>query len=211
LKPQQTETREPSFAGLMSFRIHTLAKTVDQHAEASHRRESGLGLLECRIVGVVGAHGPLSFKALCELAELEKSNASRLVARLIELGFVERQEDPSDQRSFFVVPTAAGRKLRRAIHRNAQARNDAWLSVLSAAQKDQLSTCLRLLQTQARAMLQGGASAAAAARAEAEGPNEPARLAWIDRQVADQLYALLGTALDKPARKPPSRTKGNKP
>ena len=182
----------------MSFRLHTLAKLVDQHAEASHRAESGLGLLECRIVGVVGAHAPISFKALCELAELEKSNASRLVARMIEQGWIERQDDPADQRSFFLLPTAAGRKLRQAIHRNAQARNVRWLSVLSVRQRETLSTCLALLQTQARAMLNdAGESPAVAAELPREA--EPARLAWIDRHLADQLYALLGTALDKPA------------
>ena len=208
-KQQSAATSEPVFADLMSFRLHTLAKLVDQHAEASHRAESGLGLLECRIVGVVGAHAPISFKALCELAELEKSNASRLVARMIEQGWIERQDDPADQRSFFLLPTAAGRRLRQAIHRNAQRRNERWLSVLSERQRMTLSTCLELLQTQARAMLNGGvdvdASTAALPR-EAE----PARLAWIDRQLADQLYALLGTALDKETqekREPTRRAK----
>ena len=200
MKSQQSDD-EPSFAGLTSFRLHTLAKLVDQHAEASHRSESGLGLLECRIIGVVGAHGPLSFKSLCELAELEKSNASRLVTRMIEQGWIERQDDPNDQRSFFLLPTAAGRKLRRAIHRNAQRRNETWLSVLSAKQRESLSTCLALLQDQARVMLRGDAGHAATP--EPARVDEPSRLAWIDRRVADQLYALLGAALDKPPRKTP--------
>ena len=191
---------EPLFGELMSFRLHTLAKLVDQHAEASHRAESGLGLLECRIVGVVGAHGPISFKALCERAELEKSNASRLVARMTEQGWIERQDDPADQRSFYLLPTAAGRRLRQAIHRNAQARNARWLSVLSAKQREALSTCLTLLQAQARVMLEGPADAPAA-RAATPPEDEPPRLAWIDRQLADQLHALLGTALDKSPRK----------
>lgn len=197
----------------MSFRVHTLAKTVDLHAETSHRRESGFGLLECRVIGVVGAHGPLSFKALCKLAELEKSNASRLVSRLIEQGLIERQDDPQDQRSFFLVPTAAGRKLRRAIHRNAQARNDAWLSVLNEQQKQQLSTCIDLLQTKARTMLLSDASPSLSAREEPPTPDlfdEPARLAWIDRQLADQLYVLLGAALDKRDESPPPARKGHR-
>jgi len=181
----------------MSFRLHTLAKLVDQHAEASHRGESGLGLLECRIVGVVGANGPISFKALCELAELEKSNASRLVARMIEQGWIERQDDPADQRSFYLLPTAAGRKLRVAIHRNAQARNERWLSVLSSKQREGLSTCLTLLQAQARAMLDGAGDEALASTVAAAKEAEPSRLAWIDRRLADQLHALLGVALDK--------------
>lgn len=194
----------------MSFRLHTLAKLVDQHAEASHRAESGLGLLECRIVGVVGAHAPVSFKALCELAELEKSNASRLVARMVEQGWIERQDDPSDQRSFFLLPTAAGRRLRQAIHRNAQARNERWLSVLSERQREALSTGLRLLETQARAMLADTGSAPAPSPDEAPREADPPRLAWIDRQLADQLYGLLAAALDKPTTFKPKKT-GDKP
>ena len=194
---QQRKAAEPTFAELVSFRLHTLAKSVDQHAEASHRRESGLGLLEARIVGVVGAHGPISFKALCVMAELEKSNGSRLVARMIEQGWVERQDDPADQRSFFLLPTAEGRRLRRAIHRSAQARNERWLSVLNPVQRASFSTCLGLLQVQARAMQ--GEVATASDEPPADAPEDaPSRLAWIDRQVADQLYALLGTALAKP-------------
>jgi DNA-binding MarR family transcriptional regulator len=200
LKPQRSsDLLEPSFVGLMSFRLHTLAKTVDQHAEASHRQESGLGLQECRVIGVVGAYGSISFKVLCELAELEKSNGSRMVSRLIEQGFIERHEDPSDQRSFFVAPTPAGRKLRREIHRSAQERNDAWLSVLSTEQRAQFSTCLQLLQDQARSM-SGSTSDPKAPKPTKEpfGADEPARLAWIDRGVAARLYDLLATALDKP-------------
>lgn len=196
---QSAGSGEPVFAELMSFRLHVLAKLVDQQAEASHRRENGLGLLECRIVGVVGAHAPISFKALCELAELEKSNASRLVARMVEQGWIERQDDPGDQRSFILLPTAAGRKLRHSIHRNAQARNERWLSVLSAKQRESLSTCLALLQTQARAML-NGADDSTALVIDAPRAAEPARLAWIDRRLADQLYELLGAALDKSSR-----------
>lgn len=195
-KQRKPAAGEPAFGELVSFRLHMLAKLVDQHAEASHRAESGLGLLECRIVGVVGAHGPISFKALCERAELEKSNASRLVARIIERGWIERQDDPADQRSFYLLPTAAGRRLRQAIHRNAQARNARWLSVLNPKQLDTLSTCLTLLQAQARAMLDGSA-VTPAGRAAIRREEEPPRLSWIDRQLAEQLHALLGTALDK--------------
>ena len=205
-RKQSPDASEPVFAELMSFRLHVLAKLVDQQAEASHRRESGLGLLECRIVGVVGARAPISFKALCELAELEKSNASRLVARMVEQGWIERQDDPSDQRSFFLLPTAAGRKLRQSIHRNAQARNERWLSVLSAKQRESLSTCLALLQTQARAML-NGVDDSAALVADLPLEAEPARLAWIDRQLADQLYGLLGAALDKSPKASSKKTR----
>ena len=203
---KQRNGAEPVFAELMSFRLHTLAKLVDQHAEASHRRESGLGLLEARIVGVVGAHGPISFKALCVMAELEKSNASRLVVRMIEQGWIERQDDPSDHRSFFLLPTAAGRRLRQSIHRNAVARNERWLSVLDERQRESLSTCLGLLQAQARSML--GEEGVAVPVEASETPDDagPARLAWIDRQLADQLYALLAAALDKPAVPAPNKT-----
>lgn len=193
---KQRTVPEPIFAELMSFRLHALAKLVDQHAEANHRRESGLSLLEARIVGVVGAHGPISFRALCVMAELEKSNASRLVARMTEQGWIERRDDLRDQRSFFLLPTPAGRKLRQAIHRQAQARNERWLSVLSDDQRDTFSTCLALLQAQAKLMSRDEAPPEAEPQATTEPPDR-GRLAWIDRQLADQLYALLGSALGK--------------
>lgn len=201
---------EPVFSELISFRLHTLAKLVDQHAEATHRSETGLGLLESRVIGVVGAHGPLSFKSLCELAELEKSNASRLVARLIEQGWIERQDDPSDARSFIVVPTAAGRRLRQSVFRSAAARNERWLSVLSDAQRRTLADCLDLLTARAREMLvetDDRASTARAAPSTQPGPDEEPRLAWIDRQLADQLYTMLATALQKPQAPTPKETR----
>lgn len=193
---------------LMSFRVHLLARLTDQHAESSYLREVGLKLLECRIVGVVGRHAPIGFKALCERAELEKSNASRMVASLIERGWLARHGDPVDQRSFLLSLTKAGRDLRDTIHRLAVARNGQWLSVLDGAQREVFATCLARLTSQARRMLDGEIGDAAPGgvpdgvsvetdRVTGTATADPPRMAWIDQRLAEQLYSLLGAALDK--------------
>ena len=63
-----------------------------------------------------------------ELAEIERVSApsmTRTVARLVELGLVERTDDPSDRRQVILSLTPAATTLLKDIRR----KRDAWMSV----------------------------------------------------------------------------------
>ena len=98
------------FHGLASFRLHMLSNVSERLIESRYRRKFGLRMVEVGIIAEVGASGPLSFKNTYIQTDLDKGNASRLAARLLENGLLEKREDPADQRSFYLTLTPAGQK-----------------------------------------------------------------------------------------------------
>ena len=78
-----TEAQLKTFRTLPTFRLHVLARVSERFFEQYYQREFGLSLLECRMIGITGDFGQLSFKRLCETANLDKSHASRLIDKLI--------------------------------------------------------------------------------------------------------------------------------
>lgn len=53
--------------------------------------------------------GPLRSSALADAGHVDPSRASRMIAHLVELGYVERQADPADGRASIIAVTDAGR------------------------------------------------------------------------------------------------------
>src|SRR4051812_24061083 len=64
------------------------------------------------MVTLWGTEGPISVKRLSRLVQLEAPTLSPLLKRLESAGLVERQRDPSDERSLLVTLTERGAALR---------------------------------------------------------------------------------------------------
>jgi DNA-binding MarR family transcriptional regulator len=150
---------------------------------------------------LVGGVGPLSFKTAYTKTNLEKSNASRLTAQLLDKGLLEKREDPSDQRSFYLALTPAGEKLYQELYSDAAARNQQWISVLSSKQRDIFLECLDMLTQHTRKLLQalgaGREPGTLQDRTQEVVDFEPQHRIILDTDAASRLYALLGAALGK--------------
>jgi DNA-binding MarR family transcriptional regulator len=194
--------RKQSFQQLASYRLHELTTLSERFIGMRYRRKFGLRMMEVGILIMVGGSGPLSFKTTYTRANLEKSNASRLATQLLEKGLLEKREDPSDQRSFYLALTPAGQKLYRELYADALARNERWMAVLTEEQRAVFLSCLELLTQHMRILLQEETDASAPAgnlRDQPEGVAElelPQRI-MLDTAAASQLYGLLGAALGK--------------
>jgi len=151
-----SQARAPGgFHCLPSFRLELLARLAERHADADFRRTVGLGILQCRILGLVGSQGETRFGAICHQTGIEKSQASRIVSSLIDLGLFEKFSDPQDQRSIIVRATPAGKAVHARIYAAAVARNETWLGALSAPQRDTFLACLDILATEAQRLAAG--------------------------------------------------------
>lgn len=64
-----------------------------------------------RLLVLVSSKGPRRIGTLAEDLGVNQSNASRLVARLVDQGLVERITDPADGRVSLVKVTAAARRV----------------------------------------------------------------------------------------------------
>jgi DNA-binding MarR family transcriptional regulator len=61
------------------------------------------------LTALAGAEQPLTLAGLARVMLVSKQNMTGMVARLEQLGFVERQDDPQDLRSSRLVLTRRGR------------------------------------------------------------------------------------------------------
>jgi DNA-binding MarR family transcriptional regulator len=198
-KPRQNA--KPSFQALASYRLHQLSTLSERFIGVRYRDKFGLRMMEVGILILVGGVGPLSFKTAYTKTNLEKSNASRLTAQLLDKGLLEKREDPSDQRSFYLALTPAGEKLYQELYSDAAARNKQWISVLSPKQRDIFLECLDMLTQHTRKLLQalgaGRGPGTLQDRTQEVADFEPQHRIILDTAAASRLYALLGAALGK--------------
>jgi DNA-binding MarR family transcriptional regulator len=77
------------------------------------RQEAGTGLSPTltAALATVDRHGPLTPSELAARERVQRPTATRLVARLEELGLVQRAADPLDRRSSLLSVTPEGRAL----------------------------------------------------------------------------------------------------
>src|SRR3954470_5403458 len=75
------------------------------------RQEAGTGLSPSltAALATVDVHGPLTPSELAKRERVQRPTATRLVARLEELGVLQRAADPQDRRSSLLSVTPAGR------------------------------------------------------------------------------------------------------
>src|SRR3954454_6841137 len=81
------------------------------------RQEAGTGLSPSltAALATVDVHGPLTPSELAKRERVQRPTAMRLVARLEELGVLQRAADPQDRRSSLLSVTPAGRAPREGL------------------------------------------------------------------------------------------------
>ncbi len=72
----------------------------------------------------VESHGPLTPSELADRERIKRPTATRVLARLEQLGLVSRTQDPTDARAWLVAATPAGRDLLRRL----RTRKNAYLA-----------------------------------------------------------------------------------
>ena len=91
-------------------------------------------------LATVELHGPLTPSELAARESVKRPTATRIVAKLEQLGLVSRTADPSDGRGFLVATTGGGRDLLRRL----RTRKTAYLARrLARLDPDELATLER--------------------------------------------------------------------
>lgn len=100
-----------------------------------HYTEAGISHSECHALLEIAEEGRTAQAELCEALRLDKSTTSRLVARLVDRGWVRGRRDPGDGRRNRLSVTAAGRRRIEMIHGPANSRVQAALATLTADER----------------------------------------------------------------------------
>ncbi len=116
---------EPSIGGGGGFKLKMKPKFKDRllsHllARASHDlsrnylqvvRERGFTARQWRLLGCLWDEKSLTLTELSQVIFCSQSTTTRLVDRLLELGFLEKRVDAIDRRKFYVSLTDKGRRI----------------------------------------------------------------------------------------------------
>ena len=142
--------RQPKFRNSLhraQVNILFTSNWLNQHT-ASVLKPHGLSLQQFNILRILrGRAGkPATVKLLTERMLDKMSNASRLVDKLKEKGYVNRQECPTDRRRVDIVITDAGLKVLGAASSSVEERVEGAFNNLSMDEADQLSFLLDKLR-----------------------------------------------------------------
>jgi DNA-binding MarR family transcriptional regulator len=141
------------FNTLPTFKLDVLSTIATRHGELLYQRVVGLRIVECRILGVVAHFGPVTLRQTCTEVGIDKGQGSRLVARLLDAGLLDRRDDPEDQRSFYLLLSPAGQRMHARIAAAAAARNERWMQGLPADLRAPFIDCVERLTRHTQAML----------------------------------------------------------
>jgi len=112
------------------------------------RQQSGTELTAALTAALasVEQRGPLTPSELAEAEHVKRPSATRIVARLEELGLVERAADPADGRSFVVAITGEGAALLRSLRKRKNAYLARRLRELDAGEVQTLERAAGILE-----------------------------------------------------------------
>jgi DNA-binding MarR family transcriptional regulator len=120
--------------------IARTARRLRQEAaeELSPSQGAALATIDC--------HGPLTPSELAVRERIQRPTATRVIARLQEMGLVDRTQDPVDRRSFVVALTPAGRDLLERVRTRKNAYLARRLRDLDADERATLDRAAAILE-----------------------------------------------------------------
>lgn len=101
--------------------------------------EDRLSIPQLRVLVLVGTRGPLSLAVVANELEIDPSNASRTVDKLIKQGLLDRRDAPEDRRKLALTLTPSGAALVQTVTDHRRDAIAAVLKKLSASQRDDLA------------------------------------------------------------------------
>lgn len=97
---------------------------------------TGYTLTQCHVLFELSARGKLGLMDLAKNLLMDKSNASRTVKKLVELGLVKTEKDTKDSRQKFFSLTSSGRKALAATIHLADEQVESALEFLNPEQQE---------------------------------------------------------------------------
>ncbi len=130
---------------LAQLQFLVVARAAERQAEVEIQRDTDMKLIETRILGMVGSVDSCPFKILTISGNFDKGHASRTVSALVGKGLMSSEADAGNKRATVLRLTTAGKRVYRQIVAEAVRRNELWLSVLPAAEREGLTRALATL------------------------------------------------------------------
>lgn len=131
----------------LTFRLDSLAQEAIRANDGIFQSQLGLRIHEVRVLRIIGQHPGIIFVELSRQANLERSQTSRIIQRLIRQGLVRRENDEADARRFRLFTTDAGTARRDEARRLSDALEALLLAPLQTSEAHVLDNLLARLAT----------------------------------------------------------------
>jgi DNA-binding MarR family transcriptional regulator len=103
--------------------LHKASRQISVYLEA-HTRELGVSPVEGHILTYLGSYAPAVIGELVRVFGIKQSTFTSMLDRLEEAGFIRREINPGDRRSFLVHLSDEGRELAERLNRRLEALED---------------------------------------------------------------------------------------
>lgn len=111
-------------------------------------RDTGVSVIQMRVLAVLIEHGPQSVNNLSVLTVIKQSTLSRALDQMEAAGLIRRRIDDADSRIRIIHAASAGRELHRCVWPEMERMQAAMLKDLSSDEQRLLNHLLtRVLQT----------------------------------------------------------------
>lgn len=144
----KTKTRMPDMtrdSERLTFRLSLLAQLGIETNDQIFRDQTGLSILEIRVLRLVDDNPGITFVTLNKAAHLERSKTSRIIQGLVKAGLLRRENDPTDARRFSLFCTDSGREKRDLARSLADDLEELLFKTFSAQQRTAFETQLGAL------------------------------------------------------------------
>lgn len=94
----------------LPYRLNRLAAEMSGRLHAIYGERFGIDVPEWRVMATLGAREPVTAQEISRDTATHKSTVSRAVARLEQMGWIERVRDDADRRAQVMRLTAQGRQ-----------------------------------------------------------------------------------------------------
>lgn len=123
--------RDLSAGYMTNWAARLFARAIDRRL-----REIGLSSGQLPVFFALGEGGPLSQKALVDVAEIEQPTMAATLARMERDGLIARRPDPEDRRSSLISLTPAAREKLAFVRDAVRSVNAAAVRDLSEAERE---------------------------------------------------------------------------
>lgn len=96
--------------------LHKASRQISVYLE-SHTKELGVSPMEGHVLTFLGSYSPTPIGELVRVFGIKQSTFTSVLDRLEEAGFLRREINPGDRRSFLIHITDSGRELAERLNR----------------------------------------------------------------------------------------------
>jgi DNA-binding MarR family transcriptional regulator len=126
-----------------------LTNTVSRALAREYAGAFGIGVLEWRVIAVVGRFEPTTAAQVCQRTAMDKVAVSRAVSSLLRRRLLTRRVDPEDRRRALLSLSRRGREIHDGIAPRADHFQRELLQALDSSEQRQLDRLLSKLAERA--------------------------------------------------------------